>query len=156
MFFLTAISLSIGEHTWQNLNWSITGQNLMITVLFLTVMILINRKISQDYKEEKRFYGNTFLVFLFLAFAAFTEELLFRGVVQHEYGLTVASIVFGLVHCKDVAYFVFASIIGLMIGTAYHITDSISVPILIHVFHNWIVFFLSKSFDNNNYDLDLR
>ena len=73
-------------------------------------------------------------------FSGVGEETFFRGAVQPEFGLVVASLVFGLVHIgPDRRYLVWtawAFLAGLMFGALYEVTGGLLAPILAHSAHN--------------------
>jgi uncharacterized protein len=81
--------------------------------------------------------GSLVLVALF---SGVGEETLFRGAVQQEFGLVVASLVFGLVHVgPDRRYLVWtawAVLAGFLFGALYVVTGGLLAPILAHSAHN--------------------
>ncbi len=68
------------------------------------------------------------------------EEVLFRGAVQQEFGLPVASLLFGLLHVgPDRRYLVWtawAIMAGFLFGALYEVTGGLLAPILAHSAHN--------------------
>jgi uncharacterized protein len=81
--------------------------------------------------------GSLVLVALF---SGVGEETFFRGAVQQEFGLVVASLVFGLVHVgPDRRYLVWtawAVLAGFLFGSLYEVTGGLLAPILAHSAHN--------------------
>lgn len=69
---------------------------------------------------------------LLSAMAGLSEEVFFRGVLQAEIGLPLASLIFGFLHPINPAYVIWAVLLGAYLGGAYLLTDSLLVPILIH------------------------
>jgi uncharacterized protein len=73
-------------------------------------------------------------------FSGIGEEVLFRGAVQQEFGLPVASLVFGLLHVgPDRRYLVWtawAIMAGFLFGALYEVTGGLLAPILAHSAHN--------------------
>ncbi|MBD2103426.1 CPBP family intramembrane metalloprotease [Leptolyngbya sp. FACHB-261] len=75
-----------------------------------------------------------------------SEELLFRGVMLAELGLTpaglvVTSVCFGILHLSDPKqwpYVVWATIVGLGLGWSAILTHNLLVPIVAHVLTNWV------------------
>lgn len=55
-------------------------------------------------------------VILFSLLAAVPEELLFRGALQPEIGVLLASIIFGALHALTPLYFLYATCAGLLLG----------------------------------------
>jgi len=81
-------------------------------------------------------------------FSGVGEEALFRGAVQPEFGIVVASIVFGLVHVgPDRRYLVWtawAVLAGFLFGVLYVVTGGLLAPVAAHVLHNTATFFIWK------------
>ena len=80
---------------------------------------------------------------LLIALASgFCEEVFFRGVLQNQFGLVIASIVFGLFHVtgqkKHLFYVVWAALAGAMLGSLLMIFNSLWVPIIAHIINNWL------------------
>lgn len=70
------------------------------------------------------------------------EELFFRGVLQNEVGLVLASIIFSVMHFGTmlVRYWIVAVVyclIGLYFGVVYQISDSLLIAIMIHFFYDY-------------------
>jgi membrane protease YdiL (CAAX protease family) len=81
-------------------------------------------------------------------FSGVGEETFFRGAVQQEFGLVVASLVFGVVHVgPDRRYLVWtawAVLAGFLFGVLYEITGGLLAPILAHSAHNAVTLLLWK------------
>lgn len=94
------------------------------------------------------------MVFMTSICAPILEELLFRGIIQRglvNKGISVpkaifySAFVFGLVHGNP-WQFLGATLMGCVLGYAYHLTHSIIVPILLHAFNNFIATLLMIGF----------
>ena len=76
------------------------------------------------------------------------EETFFRGAVQQEFGLVVASLLFGVVHVgPDRRYLVWtawAVQAGFLFGVLYEVTGGLLAPILAHSGHNAATLLLWK------------
>ena len=78
--------------------------------------------------------------------AGIGEETLFRGFVQgslaHVLGptaaLALASVVFGLAHAVTPAYAMIATIMGLYLGCAWHVSGNLLVPVTIHAVYDGV------------------
>ncbi|MGO1501898.1 MAG: lysostaphin resistance A-like protein [Marinobacter sp.] len=89
------------------------------------------------------------VLFLLSVFAGVGEELLFRGAVQGwlaahtdtTTALLVASVLFGLVHYVSFTYFIIATGLGLVLGLAYAITDSLLLAMVWHGVYDMIALF---------------
>ena len=82
--------------------------------------------------------------------AGFSEEVLFRGVIQPWIeqawgamtGLMVSNLIFGLVHAVTPLYAVLATLVGIYLGLALEITGdkNLLVPIIIHGLYDFLAF----------------
>jgi CAAX protease family protein len=85
---------------------------------------------------------------LLAIFSGVGEETFFRGAVQQEFGLVVASLVFGLVHVgpdrRYLAWTAWAVLAGFLFGALYEVTGGLLAPILAHSAHNAAVLLLWK------------
>ncbi len=81
-------------------------------------------------------------------FSGVGEEAFFRGAVQPEFGILVASIVFGLVHIgpdrRYLVWTVWALAAGFLFGALYIVTGGVLAPVIAHVLHNAATFVLWK------------
>ncbi len=81
-------------------------------------------------------------------FSGVGEETFFRGAVQQEFGLVIASLVFGLVHVgPDRRYLVWtawAVLAGFLFGALYEVAGGLLAPILAHSTHNAATLLLWK------------
>lgn len=70
-----------------------------------------------------------------------SEEVLFRGILQTQFGVIAASILFGLAHVwrKDaVSYGLYAAFIGVLLGGVYALTQNLWGPIMAHTLNNFV------------------
>lgn len=71
--------------------------------------------------------------------AGFSEELLFRGMLQPRMGLVASSLLFGLLHGPDVKLWPFAlwaAAVGAGFGLVYRETENMAIPMLVHAFYD--------------------
>jgi membrane protease YdiL (CAAX protease family) len=82
----------------------------------------------------------TVLDIIFIAaVAGFSEELLFRGMLQPRMGLVAASALFGLLHGPDYKlwpFAVWAACVGAGLGIVYRETENMAIPMLVHAFYD--------------------
>jgi uncharacterized protein len=93
----------------------------------------INKKIF-----EKRSVPH---IFLLTALIAFSEEILFRGVLQTHFGLGIASIIFAILHFRYLSkwlLFIMVVSISFLLGMVYEITDTLYTTILAHFFIDFV------------------
>lgn len=81
-------------------------------------------------------------------FSGVGEEAFFRGALQQEFGLVVASLLFGLAHIgPDRRYLVWtawAVLAGFVFGFLYKVSGALLAPILAHSLHNAATLLLWK------------
>jgi membrane protease YdiL (CAAX protease family) len=81
-------------------------------------------------------------------FSGVGEEAFFRGAVQQEFGLVVASLLFGLAHVgpdrRYLLWTAWAVLAGFVFGTLYEVTGGLLAPILAHTSHNAATLLLWK------------
>ncbi len=61
------------------------------------------------------------------------EEILFRGALQYHLGLGLTSLLFGCMHPLSLAYVIYATIAGLLLGGLALSTQALMAPIVCHV-----------------------
>lgn len=96
--------------------------------------------ISKNVSAEKVSFSWLQIITLAI-FAGIAEELLFRGAIQtwvanHTniyIGVLVASVLFGFAHFSSITYFLMTLVIGVVMGTAYHLSQSIEFVIVWHI-----------------------
>ncbi|XJZ26077.1 CPBP family intramembrane glutamic endopeptidase [Bacillota bacterium Lsc_1132] len=86
--------------------------------------------------NEKIFRNRSILHIAFMAFlVAFSEEFLFRGIIQAKFGLIAASTLFALVHFRYLFnWFLFVDVVLLsfFIGAVFWLTDNLAVTVVMH------------------------
>jgi membrane protease YdiL (CAAX protease family) len=79
-------------------------------------------------------------------FSGVGEEAFFRGAVQQEFGLVVASLLFGLAHIgPDRRYLIWtawAVMAGFVFGFIYDISGGLLAPVFAHAAHNAVTLLL--------------
>jgi len=68
--------------------------------------------------------------------SAVSEEVFFRGAVQREFGVAVASVLFGLLHPLGAAYIVWATAAGAGLGALAIASGGLVAPIAAHGTYN--------------------
>ena len=90
-------------------------------------------------------FGSLILVSVF---SGVGEETFFRGAVQQEFGIVVASLLFGLVHVgpdrRYLLWTLWAVLAGFLFGGLYDLTGGLLAPILAHTAHNAATLLLWK------------
>ncbi|QGH34822.1 CPBP family intramembrane metalloprotease [Gracilibacillus salitolerans] len=124
---------------WDFYDWFIFGvlSAFVLVLLDLLLMKFFPKKWWDDGGiNQKIFEEGTYIEIILLCFfIASVEELLFRGVIQTNFGILIASILFAVVHIRYLSKVVlFIAIIGLSfwIGFVFHWTSNLSVVITLH------------------------
>ena len=77
---------------------------------------------------------------LLALFSGVGEEAFFRGAVQQEFGLAVASVAFGLAHIgpdrRFLLWTVWAVLAGVVFGVLFGVTGGLLAPVAAHAAHN--------------------
>jgi uncharacterized protein len=80
-------------------------------------------------------HQSVFHIFIITLFVAFSEEMLFRGIIQTKMGLILSCIIFAVVHYRYLFnWFLFINIVLLsfLIGFIFAWTDNLAVTIVMH------------------------
>lgn len=72
-------------------------------------------------------------VLVISALAGVSEEVFFRGVLQLEIGVLLASLIFGLFHAVSLPYALWATAVGSYLGCLAQWHGNLSVPIVAHM-----------------------
>lgn len=108
-----------------------------VVLIDIVLMKLLPASFYDDGGLNERIFRNRNIlhVFLIAAIVAFSEELLFRGIIQTKVGLILASIIFAFIHYRYLFnWFLFLNIVLLsfFIGIIYDWTDNLAVTIIMH------------------------
>ncbi|MDQ0271115.1 CPBP family intramembrane glutamic endopeptidase [Cytobacillus purgationiresistens] len=124
---------------WDDLNIFLIGGVAGVIVVLLDVFLM--RILPQKYYDDgglnnRIFRSPSVLHIAFITFiVAISEEVLFRGVIQTNYGLVVSSLIFALVHYRYLFnWFLFLNVVLLsfFIGFIYYFTGNLLVTIFMH------------------------
>lgn len=127
-------------------------------VLMLAVSIVLSPlldRLPDTYVEQLDRYldGGFWPMFTAVVAAPLLEEFLFRGIIQKNLvrrfgplgGIAIASVLFGLIHLVP-QQIVYASCLGLILGTVYHLTGSLNSAITLHFVNNGLTSLLHMVF----------
>src|SRR3954470_15914509 len=109
----------------------------LIVIVDIFLMKLLPSSFYDDGGLNERIFKNrhVFHTFVIALFVAFSEELLFRGIVQTKVGLMMASIIFAIIHYRYLFnWYLFLNIVLLsfLIGFIYQWTGNLAVTIIMH------------------------
>ncbi|MDQ0481940.1 CPBP family intramembrane glutamic endopeptidase [Guptibacillus hwajinpoensis] len=113
------------------------GLALFVVLIDQLLMVVLPEDKLDDGGINERIFSNLSIPhILFLSFViSFSEELLFRGVIQTHLGLFIASGLFAIIHVRYLAKPVlFTVVIGIsfMLGILFELTDNVLVTITAH------------------------
>lgn len=129
------------------------GLGFFMGTMFICTEILLLLLVGEGEMTSSPLTGNTIkmLFFNFIAFAgvAFTEEITFRGYMQYQlgkrnrlWGVVVSALIFASGHLLNSNYeilsLVYLILGGLMFGFLRLISDSIWLPVGVHLAWNWV------------------
>ncbi len=116
--------------------------------LLLYRLVPVLRQIADELGPRLVEGASTQNLVLVSIFSGVGEEVFFRGAVQQEFGLLVASLLFGVVHVgpdrRYLLWSVWAVVAGLIFGLLYEFTGGLLAPILAHAGHNAATLLLWK------------
>jgi uncharacterized protein len=110
-------------------------------ILVVLIDVILMKQLPSSYYNDgglnERIFRNksTLQIAWITAIVAFSEEMLFRGMIQTKFGLIIASIVFALIHYRYLFnWFLLLNIILLsfLIGFIYVFTNNLAVTIVMH------------------------
>ncbi|PIE35781.1 hypothetical protein CSA56_02835 [candidate division KSB3 bacterium] len=107
---------------------------------YVTALRIIHQLIEQDIFPIFKHFGITGALCIAII-SGFAEEFFFRGVLQAQIGIWLASLVFGLVHIWSkpaIIYGVYTALIGLLFGGLYLWIGNLWSPILAHMVNNFV------------------
>jgi uncharacterized protein len=158
---LLSLSLILGWFIYKDIwfieaffNWndtSILSMGLLVGILVVILDLLFMKILPKSFYDdgglnERIFKNRSIFHIAFIALiVAFSEEVLFRGIIQTHLGLMAASVIFAIIHYRYLFnWYLFANIIILsfVIGYIYHLTENLAVTFVMH----FIVDFLLGSF----------
>ncbi|MBB5172930.1 CPBP family intramembrane glutamic endopeptidase [Texcoconibacillus texcoconensis] len=110
---------------------------IVVVVIELILVRFLPRSWFDDGGVNVRVFQNRSVtqIFLLSLVVAFCEELLFRGVLQEQFGLVVASLIFAVIHVRYLAkpfLFIFTIVLSFSLGLFYIVTDSLFAVIAAH------------------------
>lgn len=135
---------TLGLPVWRALVSGAAGSIATFALLFcLTRFEHLSRAVFKQHAKDLYTFASSFSLAGIISLAVLAgigEELLFRGLIQgwvsekanNIWGVTVAAVLFGLVHFLSPAYFVIATGMGAALGAAYVLSESILLVIVWH------------------------
>lgn len=108
-----------------------------VVILDILLMKMLPASFYNDGGLNERIFKNKHVahILLITVLVSFSEELLFRGVIQTKVGLIAASIIFAIIHYRYLFnWYLFTNIVLLsfVIGLVYEWTANLAVPMMMH------------------------
>jgi uncharacterized protein len=108
-----------------------------VVIVDIILMRLLPKSFYDDGGLNERIFKNRSVIHIALiaAFVAFSEELLFRGVIQTKVGLILASLIFAIIHYRYLFnWFLFSNIVILsfFIGAVYEWSNNLALTMIMH------------------------
>ncbi|MFJ5757844.1 lysostaphin resistance A-like protein [Neobacillus sp. NPDC093182] len=108
-----------------------------VVIVDIILIKLLPKSFYDDGGLNERIFKNrsVFHIALIAAFVAFSEELLFRGVIQTKVGLILASLIFAIIHYRYLFnWFLFSNIVILsfFIGSVYEWSNNLALTMIMH------------------------
>jgi hypothetical protein len=134
---------------WPALRWSLwcLPWGALATVPPVLLILLLESSLGQrvrwlrGFREQVVTILGAFLghlgwadMVLLSCLAGLSEEIFFRGILQPEIGLTLTSLVFGVLHAISLPYLVWATLMGIYLGWLFQLTQNLWPPIMTHTF----------------------
>lgn len=108
-----------------------------VVIVDIILMKLLPQSFYDDGGLNERIFKNRSVIHIawIAAFVAFSEELLFRGVIQTKVGLIIASLIFAIIHYRYLFnWFLFSNIVILsfLIGSVYEWSNNLALTMIMH------------------------
>ncbi|MGN1401203.1 MAG: lysostaphin resistance A-like protein [Bacillus sp. (in: firmicutes)] len=157
-FLLLFIALVLGSFLFDDLNrflslfelkdldvirWGVT-----VGVLVVCMDILFEKYLPESYLDdgginERIFRGLSVpKIAILTLMVAFSEEILFRGIIQYHTNIWIASILFGLVHYRYLFkpfLFLNVMVLSFVMGLVFQLTGNLLVTIAAHFIIDFIL-----------------
>lgn len=113
------------------------GSAIIVIVIDFILMKVLPKDMYDDGGINEKVFRNrpVWHIFIICVIVAFSEELLFRGVIQTHFGYLIASIVFAVLHIRYLfkwALLIVVISLSFYIGWIYIETENILVTIFMH------------------------
>ncbi|WP_166175269.1 CPBP family intramembrane glutamic endopeptidase [Rubrobacter tropicus] len=103
-------------------------------------LVPITRKLADELAPSLVDRADRTGLVLVALFSGIGEEVFFRGAVQQEFGLLIASLAFGLAHVgpdrRYLLWTAWAVLAGVVFGLLFGATGGLLAPVAAHVLHN--------------------
>lgn len=113
------------------------GTALLVIFVDFIIMKIVPYHMIDDGGINKKLFKKRSIphIFFLTALISFSEEILFRGVLQTYFGIWIASIIFAILHFRYLSkwlLFIMVVSISFLLGLVYEITNTLYTTILAH------------------------
>lgn len=117
-----------------------------ITVVIMDIWLM--NRYSTHYHDDggvnKRIFQNRhpFHIAFIALIVAFSEEMLFRGVLQTNLGLLLSCLLFAILHYRylfNPILFVNVVVVSIVIGVLFEVTENLWVTVIMHFFIDFLL-----------------
>lgn len=124
----------------------VTSALIVVGVDILFMRILPKSFYDDGGLNEKIFQNRSVTHIALIAIVvAFSEELLFRGIIQNQLGLIAASFIFAVIHYRylfNCFLFINILLLSFVIGYLYNVTDNLAVTFVMHFIIDFLLGYL--------------
>ena len=130
--------------TWTEIIVLGGGTACIVIGIDLILMKTLPKEMLDDGGINERIFSRLSIshIFFLCAIISFSEELLFRGVIQTSFGLVLSSLLFAFIHVRYLSKPVlFGSVVGIsfLIGVLYEITGNLMTTITAHFLIDFVM-----------------
>lgn len=123
-------------NSYQFIFYSVAVAGIVILLDFF-IMKFLPKELYDDGGINERIFQKRSIphIFFLAAFIAFTEELLFRGVLQTNFGIWIASVIFAIAHIRYISKWLLFTVVLLtsfLLGLVYEWTDQLYTTMIAH------------------------
>ncbi|WP_453995352.1 CPBP family intramembrane glutamic endopeptidase [Bacillus nitroreducens] len=131
---------------WKDWNILIIGSTFALAVVFIDMLLIksLPEAMYDDGGINERIFQRRSIthIFVLCLLISFSEEILFRGVIQTHFGLIVASIVFALLHVRYLHKWVLLTsviVLSFLLGYIYDVYQNLWITVYAHFLIDFIL-----------------
>ncbi|WP_077618635.1 CPBP family intramembrane glutamic endopeptidase [Bacillus sinesaloumensis] len=132
---------------WDDWNILVIGSAFALAVVCIDLLLIkwLPEAMYDDGGINERIFQRRSIphIFLLCVLISFSEEILFRGVIQTHFGLIIASVIFALLHVRYLHKWVLLTsvvLLSFLLGYIYEIYQNLWITVYAHF---WIDFILA-------------
>ncbi|NSL50496.1 CPBP family intramembrane glutamic endopeptidase [Calidifontibacillus erzurumensis] len=131
---------------WKNIEEIIYyggGAALIVIIIDIILMKIVPKEMYDDGGVNEKIFKKRPIwhIFIICLLVAFSEEFLFRAVIQTHFGYLIASIIFAFLHLRYLykwLLFIVVTTLSFYIGWIYVLTENVVVTIFMHFLIDFI------------------